>query len=135
MQSLMALKLKKISFNAAPLKRSFCAISVIIVFILLHTGCREQVAVDVLNPDEVADILAQRMLSSVNTADSSATDSLQTLQAVLDNNNITYHKFTKTIHYYRSQNAVWIQILEKTAEILEQEKDSLNKAANADTQK
>jgi hypothetical protein len=97
----------------------------LLVTLLTGPGCRNRPDPDVMNPKDVADLLASSMLAAVTATNS---DSVQTLDDILEEKGISRERFDASVDYYRGDNPAWLDILEETIRILENEKETMGKA-------
>lgn len=96
------------------LQRSF-----FLCLIILITGCSVRPKEKFLEPELFAKIYVEVILQSENSADS---DSLNLLQMVLDEYDVSKEEFEASIHYFEGKPELWLEVFSKVVEELEETK-------------
>ncbi|MFQ5750364.1 MAG: DUF4296 domain-containing protein [bacterium] len=86
--------------------------------------CTNQPKQKVLEPEQFAQIYTEMILLSVNQSEP---DSMESLQIVLDKNNVSREEFEASMTYFNSQPELWLAVFTKVEEKLKKDEEAANK--------
>jgi len=97
-------------------KMRYCFKGLLVGLIFLTVGCTERSYNSSNTNEDITQIYSDLLTSSINQP---ASDSLQTLTAVLQKHRITKEEFDKRISGYESNPGAWFQIVNSALQQLE----------------
>ncbi|MFQ6114496.1 MAG: DUF4296 domain-containing protein [bacterium] len=109
-----------------PVHRIF--VSIVIAFLL--AGCSTKTKDKVLDPELFSQIYVELVLQSAKSTDS---DSLDQLQAVLEEFKVTREEFEASVSYFQNNPELWLEVFTQVVKDLEEREKAAGKSESGDT--